>query len=108
MLVWMGTPVTSVGVPLMTMISGQAVDIFVVEVAGGNVTDGGEPLRTVRCHPDCIASGHGVVGVFEPINPVSRKHEQAVFHDVGLDEGKGGAGLVGEDVHCQVVAWVDG
>lgn len=31
-----------------------------------------------------------------------------MFHDVGLDEGKGGAGLVGEDVHGHVVARING
>ena len=74
MLVWMGTAVTSTGVPLMTMISGQAVDIFVIEVAGGCVADGGEPLRTIGCHPDGVAGGDGVVGFFESIDAVPGEH----------------------------------
>ena len=87
---------------------GNAVDVFVVEVGGGFVADGGEPLRAVGSHPNGVAGVDRIVFFFEAIDTVAAEHEQAVFHDVGFDKGESGAGLVGEDINGEVEGRMDG
>ena len=72
------------------------------------MADGGEPLRAVRCHPNRIASGDGIVAFLQAVDALSGKHEQAVFHDVGLDKGQRRAGLISKKVHRQIIARIDG
>ena len=87
---------------------GNAVDVFVVEVGGGFVADGSEPLRAIGSHPNGVAGVDRIVFFFEAIDAVATEHEQAVFHDVGFDKGKGGAGLVSENVEGEVEGGMDG
>ena len=87
---------------------GDAVDVFVVEVGGGLVSDGGEPLRAIGSHPNGVARVDRVVFFFEAIDAVATEHQQAVFHDVGFHKRESGSGLIGEDIDGEVEGRMDG
>src|SRR5262249_40668325 len=72
-----------------------AVDVLVVEVARRALAQGDEPLRAVRRHPDHVALAHRVPGVGQAVHPLPLQHQQAVLHDVDLDQRQRGAGAEG-------------
>ena len=83
------------------------MNVFVVEVRSRFRAHCDKPLRTVGSHPDSVACLDGVVGVFEAVDALALEHEEAVFHDVGFDEGKGSAGLIGEDVDGEIEGGIE-
>ena len=80
----------------------MTVPVFINEIFCGLLTDGTEPLRAPRAHPDEIAGGGGIPRVAEPIDAAAFEHEQAMLHDVHFHYAERGAGLIGHRVDSEV------
>src|SRR5215469_2839169 len=80
----------------------MTVPVFIDEVFCRDPSNGSEPLRAVRCHPDKVSRGHSIPFVVKSVDAASIEHEQAVLHDVHLDHTQTSTWLVAHRVYCEI------
>src|SRR6516164_3725822 len=78
------------------------VPVFIDEIFCWDLSNGSEPLRAVRRHPDKVSRGHWIPFVVEPVDAASLEHEQAVLHEVHLDHTQTSTRLVAHRVYCEI------